>query len=136
MGMYTEILMRGEIRKDAPDDVRAVLRYLVRGEEKPETLPEHPFFKCERWEYVATMNSAYLPVVSRSSLEKSGWGDSEYLYVHAQLKDYDGEIEKFFDWVDPYIDGTPDQFLGYSLYEEDEVPRLFHKRERSDAGNG
>lgn len=51
--------------------------------------------------------------------------------LHANLKNYDGEIAKFFDWIDPYVEGSEGDYMGYSLYEEtepNEPPRSFFKK--------
>jgi hypothetical protein len=50
---------------------------------------------------------------------------------HANLKNYDDEIAKFFDWIDQYVEGSEGDFLGYSLYEETEPeqpPWCFFKK--------
>ena len=40
----------------------------------------------------------------------------------SNLKNYDSEIEKFLDWISPYIEDTG--FFGYMRYEEDDFPTL------------
>lgn len=42
---------------------------------------------------------------------------------HSSLKNYHGEVEAFFDWLAPHV--TSSGFLGYSLYEESELPVLY-----------
>jgi hypothetical protein len=42
------------------------------------------------------------------------------------IKNYEGEIEKFFEWIIPYVDGYPGDFIGYSRYEEDLKPTLIY----------
>ena len=34
------------------------------------------------------------------------------------IKNYNNEIEEFFEWLMPYIDGEEGDFIGYSRYEE------------------
>jgi hypothetical protein len=128
MGMYTEIFMRGELRGDLPAETMSMLRYLA-GEKDGEVppLPDHPFFQCDRWDYIGTMNSAYFPFESRSAVVKSGWHTGHDIVIHSQLKNYDGEIEKFFDWIDPLLHMGEGAFLGYSLYEEAERPTIYQK---------
>ena len=43
------------------------------------------------------------------------------------FKNYDGEIEKFFNWIKQYLyKGWDKQFIGYSLYEEAIEPTLYY----------
>jgi hypothetical protein len=130
--MYTEIFFRGTLMKDIPEEVVELLQLLVTGdfdEEMPEHLaliPEHEFFECSRYRWIFNCSSAYFPRHATSFIEYdkySGWD----VLVNADLKNYSGEIGKFFDWIQQYVSGPRGMFLGYSLYEEDEDPILFYK---------
>lgn len=120
MGQYTELWFRAELRSDTPDEVVNVLKYLV-GAEGVVDLPDHPFFSKPRWDRLGSHGSVYFPNV----------GDSEYIEgdpnrsweplrvaLHGNLKDYGGEIDMFFDWIDPYVDAAEGAFVGYALGEE------------------
>ena len=53
------------------------------------------------------------------------------LVVRSDFKNYNGEIGKFFDWITPYIEKGGDKtFIGYSLYEEDDEPKLYYVEEK------
>ena len=53
--------------------------------------------------------------------------ENYYLVVRSDFKNYQGEIGKFFDWISPYIEKCGDKtFIGYSLYEEYDEPRLYY----------
>ena len=133
MGMYTEINFRAELVKDIPEDVLAVLRYLVDlSPTEPENLPDHELFSCPRWDTLGQGCSAYFPAHPESSLTMSDWSKRWVLFLNADLKNYDDEIGKFFDWIEPYVHGSVGQFLGYSLYEEDDNPHIFHKKSPSN----
>jgi quinol monooxygenase YgiN len=56
-------------------------------------------------------------------------GPAYYVSFRANLKNYDDEIDKFFDWVAPHVrdSGAEKTFLGYSQYEENDEPRLYYK---------
>jgi hypothetical protein len=133
MGMYTEIHFRAELVSDVPEEVLAVLRHLVDWEEpEPETLPDHELFQCPRWDMLGQCSSAYFPDHPESSLTFEGVGLRRWsVFLNADLKNYGSEIEKFFDWIDPYVRGSQGQFLGYSLYEEDDNPIIYHKKSPS-----
>lgn len=137
MGMYTEINFRATLKKDTPEEVLGILEHIAKtfSVTQPTTLPDHEFFKCPRWNRLSGA-SAYFPSIQRSALVRAHpsrtWEDTE-VAIHGNLKDYDGEIEKFFDWIDPYIDAPQGIYLGYSLYEENQFedeggPRLFYKK--------
>lgn len=117
MGMYTEVFFRGEIRRDAPAELVDWLNSIV-NDPTGEHLPYdgHEFFNRPRWELVFNCSSAYFP--TRGAKFGKSYFDADELFVHASLKDYDGEIAAFFDWIAPFVEGAPGDFLGYSLYED------------------
>ena len=124
MGMYTEFFFRAELVKDPPKEVLDVLRYMTDGDlEVSPPHPDHPLFFTGRWDFMLGGSSAYHPATGAASLHNGNWGLYYELKAHSSFKNYDDEIGKFLDWIDPYID--PGQgFLGYSLYEEDKTPTL------------
>lgn len=126
MGMYTEFYINTEIKKTAPKIVFDVLNYLFNQNEliSEENLPDHPFFKTCRWKFIGKGSSFYHIPFPLSKLEKIE--GVYYLTSRSDLKNYDNEIEKFLDWIMPYIDTTDDFFIGYSRYEEDEKPTLYY----------
>lgn len=129
MGMYTEIFLRGEIDKSAPQEVHNILHYLIGDiEQGPIDIPNHPFFETQRWEAIAGMTSAYFPEHPKSVLVKSDWGDHWNLVIHSNLKNYEGEIGKFFHWIEPYMEGHPGLVFGWEFYEEADIPILYAKK--------
>ena len=54
---------------------------------------------------------------------KADFSDN-HVFVRADLKNYDGEIEKFLDWAKPYIRPATGNCLGWVWYEEWDVPEL------------
>lgn len=120
MGMYTEIYARGTLKKDTPQEVVDLLRCMIDFDApRPDPLPEHDLFKCHRWDVLGCGGSAYFPATV-SHIEKDGFSHNWAFLFHANLKNYDGEIEKFFDWIDQYVEGGEGDYLGYHLYEETE----------------
>ena len=126
MGMYTELVLNLTIKGDAPKDATDVIRYLANGDERPESLPDHPFFKCTRWPMVMQCSSHYFVPFALSKLHETGYTDGFYLSTRSDLKNYDNEIDLFVDWLTPYIEAFPGNFLGYKRYEEDEHPTLLY----------
>ena len=132
MGMYTEILFRAEMvpNWDEDEKVRRAVSIMrnTYTEEPPERelLPDHPLFDCPRWALLATCNSYYFPLANHEVWEDDYQG-GKYWSFRANIKNYDGEIGKFFDWIDPYIRDSGGEFVGYELYEEDTTPTLHFK---------
>lgn len=120
MGMYTELLIKADIVRNPPVEVVAVLNFLFNSGEEPKTLPDHPFFKKERWSSIGRCSSFYhIPWVS-SKYEEG------YLFSRSDLKNYDGEIDAFLDWLFPYIDEEDGKCIGWKFYEESDDPTLIN----------
>ena len=127
MGMYTEIFVRAEFdSKDLHPANLAMLKFMVEGGETvPHNIPKHELFETSRWTWMLQSNSYYhVPFATMRFQEDMGtW----YLIGRADLKNYDNEIEKFFDWIGSFVYCRGDKtFIGYSLYEEAEGPVLFY----------
>lgn len=124
MGDYTEFHFNAEVKDD--DEVLAVLRYMVDGGDvAPEPLPDHPLFHTHRWHMMLRCDSYYFDADTRSTLRADYQGPI-YLCVRSNLKNYDGEIEKFIDWISPHLKKDEGDFLGFYRYEETEQPTLIH----------
>jgi len=128
MGMYTEFNFAAKLKSDAPKEVFHALDVLVnRAVMRVEDMPDHEFFKCERWRMLAWCRSAYFDAEPHSYFGKPREWENEYtVQILCNLKNYDGEIEKFVDWITPYLDCIDGQFLGYSRYEEFTKPNLLN----------
>jgi hypothetical protein len=130
--MYTEIFFRATLVKDLPDEVLAPIRAMLGEiEVDPDDLPDHPLFECQRWDMLARCSSYYFPGHLRSVLVMDDILKAWALGLNADIKNYDGEIDKFFDWIDPYVDAGQGEFLGYSLYEDVDPntgPQLYYKK--------
>ena len=53
--------------------------------------------------------------------------DEIYIFNRSDLKNYDGEIAAFLDWVMPYIDEPEGTWIGHVFYEEWEQPEPVFK---------
>jgi hypothetical protein len=137
MGMYTEFVFGGALHDDVPDHVVAILRYLVEpiGSKQAETyfrqlkIPDHPFFQTDRWQGIAISSSCYFGYNQpHSALVYDEINRHWVVAIRSSIKNYNHEIEKFVDWIRPYIrKGSGEQdFVGYSLYEADVTPTLYY----------
>lgn len=124
MGMYTEINVCFDLTKDAPKNVVSILYYLIDGDDEPSNLPNHEFFKCDRWHMVACCDSYYFDGSTNSKMVFDNISKTWKINIRANLKNYDSEIEKFLDWLAPYIETVG--FIGYTRYEEWEDPLLIY----------
>ena len=117
MGMYTEILIKCDI--ECKDEIALkVLNFLFNNGEEPDVLPEHEFFKCNRWQFIGNCSSYYhIPAVQN-------FFDGSYLFSRSDLKNYDDEINEFFKWLIPFVSACKGECIGYSWYEEDDTPEL------------
>jgi hypothetical protein len=111
MGQYTELIIKAMVRRDIPNDVGYVLDFLFHSGERPETLPDHRFFRLERWTMIGRCSSSYhIPWTSSRY-------DNDYLFSRSDMKNYGGEIEAFLDWVDPYLDEDEGDCIGWMCHE-------------------
>lgn len=134
MGMYTEAVIKVTFtERNLPDVVRSVLENLFNGGDKPEELPEHPFFTTPRWEHIGNSSSYYHHPEAVVSYNTSFGGI--HLFARFDLKNYDGEIALFFDWVRPYIDQKQGECIGWSWYEEESSPTLIYASQSEDTTN-
>ena len=126
--MYTEVFFRAELKKETPPDVINLIRAWTEGGADLMDVPDHEFFKCDRWTSLPIGGSAYFPTGSGPLFARSEWGGYWALIFHSSLKNYDGEAEKFFDWIERYTLAGVGEFLGFTLYEEDDLPKLHYRK--------
>lgn len=125
MVMYTQFYINTRLRADTPDDVVDTLRYMVSDSDEEFELPSHhDLFLTERWENMLTGTSEF---------GYAHFGPHPYcsyleLNILSEFRNYSGEADLFIDWISPYVDLRPGEraFIGYSLYEEDEDPKLYY----------
>lgn len=128
MGMYTELVLGIEIEDN--DKIIQTLRYML-GETEYQPVDDHELFKTGRWDYMLKCDSYYFDGQTDSKLYMDDLYEDNpkfYLNVRCNLKNYNSEINKFLDWLNPYIKTFG--FLGYLRYEEDEDPTLIYKTEK------
>lgn len=128
MGMYTELNIGVEICP-TPTVVQK-LNYML-GRDIEDVHIEHPLFTDQtRWKYMLVSDSYYFDSKSDSKLFIDNLHPDNPMYflnVRCNLKNYDEEIEKFMDWLCPYI--KTEGFLGYKRYETYDAPTLIYKED-------
>jgi hypothetical protein len=125
MGMYTEIYVNVNLKKETPDDVIKVLQAMcgmLPDQECSEVLIDYP----DRWSCLFSDMSYYTPSTNCRFLEFDEITQRWSLLGKGDIKNYKGEIEKFFEWIIPYVDGYSEDFIGYSRYEECLKPTLIY----------
>lgn len=122
MGMYTELNIGVDLAPSTPDSVIKVLNYMLGNEEVDVETPDHPLFQTERWRYMLGSDSYYFDGRTDSSMVRDAVTGVYALNVRCNLKNYDGEISKFLDFIFPYV--ITYGFIGYTRYEEFELPYL------------
>lgn len=131
MGMYTEVYINVDLKKETPDDVIQVLKAMCRmwpDDECDEVLKDFP----DRWDCLFSNMSYYTPSTRCRFLEFDYITSRWSLLGKGDIKNYGQEIEKFFEWVDPWVDAYPGEFIGYKRYEEDLSPTLYYKSYRNE----
>ena len=130
MSMYTEIYVKVVLKEDVNINVIDVLKYML-GMDNIELedliLPNHSLFTTNNWHYMLRSGSYYHVPYVVSLFEYNNISENYYLVVRSDFKNYQGEVEKFFDWISPHVEKDGDKtFIGYSLYEEDDEPKLYY----------
>ena len=131
MGMYTEIIFGAGMKEELPEAVVTTIKKLVSGEEIGGNAPDHPFFKAERTWLLRSDGSYYFP----GTVEPKFWFDKIanqwFLHFRTNIKNYDSEIEKFLDWIKPYIkEGVGRRnFYAIATYEEADEPTIYYLKD-------
>lgn len=124
MGMYTELVLKCSVKKSSPCEVLNVINHLFNGGEDVVDVPDHEFFKCSRWMFIGNCSSYYHHPKTINDVHDVEYSDSLHIFSRSDLKNYDDEINKFIDWVKPYLDHSPGECIGWQWYEEDDKPTL------------
>ena len=123
MGYYTELKFKAKLKQDTPENVVNILKRVINEHDlghdkalfnsedvfKPEI--DHPFFKCERW-YMLFLSTNWDDEMQGGKFyeENGRW----VIDLHTEFKNYDSEIDHFFDWIKSFIVGRKKkQYVGY-----------------------
>ena len=126
MGMYTELIFGAGLKKDTPENIIEALKYMMGEiEEKPKDFPL-PNGRCE---WLFRGSSYYFGVNSPvSKMWKDDIGKNWVLSTRSNIKNYEGEIEAFLEWIKPYIDSGSGYRDMYAIvtYEEAKAPNIYY----------
>ena len=123
MGMYTKVIVDITIDKSKMTEVdfdmlEAMFNMNTNNEAEDMPKPEHELFDTYRWDMLGHGDSAYMET------DVSSWNDlgDNIIVIHneSQLKNYDDEIGKLFNWIDSMGIIPVGMKMGSSLYEENE----------------
>jgi len=130
--MYTELNCAFQLGKETPQKIVDILLFMVRvtGVE-PVNLPSHTLFSTDRWDSMLITGSVYFKGDTHSTVRLDEDDEQYHVTIRTNFKNYQGEVEKFLEWITPYIDALDGDFIGYSRYEETEVPTLLYYPNRS-----
>ncbi|WP_345806609.1 hypothetical protein [Bacillus pumilus] len=125
--MYTELVCAFELIEKTPSNIIETLEFMCgQRDVHPDDLPDHELLSDDtRWEWMLQSDSYYFDGKTYSKIEKDNIVGNCYVSIRCNLKNYGDEIEKFINWVSPYIRKDYEQyFIGYKRYEEDKEPTL------------
>jgi hypothetical protein len=114
MGMYTSLEFHGILQNLSKKEVDAIKWIYTFDEEFKPILPKHEFFTKMRANMIFTCNDYMKPRFVKKD---------ENFYVletHAEIKNYEGEIELFLDWIKPFVFNglLEDEAYAQTQYEE------------------
>ena len=127
MGMYTELVLGVDLKRDTPEIViRTLKKMLSMKDEEEIELPDHELFKLStgRWTFMLRCDSYYFAGTTNSEMHCDHITKRHELSVRCNLKNYEREIELFLDWIKPYVEDRG--FAGYKRYEECDEPELIY----------
>jgi len=119
MGMYTEIYVNVDLEPDTPKKVIDTLKAIA------EDDVDNILIKNNKWGYLFSNGSYYTPLTSCCKLTYDKIAGHYSFLGKGDLKNYYGEIEEFFEFINNYCQ---DKFIGYRRYEEDETPTIIYKK--------
>lgn len=125
MGMYTELDLKVAI-EDEPTVVN-ILKDLATtdGSLTIKNRLDHPFFKTARCDIIGHGGSYYFDGQPYIQFKYDEIAKCWFLTTCFNLKNYDREIEKFLDWLCPFI--LTEGYIGTYWYEEAFAPTEIYK---------
>ena len=131
MGMYTELILGCALSKDLPDVCEQALDKVINNVEPDEedALLVNDFIQEYSLEYLLRGGSYYFGVNWGTPMFRLDPIARDYrLSSRSNIKNYDGEIEKFLKYLKPYVkqgSGYPHDIWAYVQYEESPFPTMY-----------
>lgn len=95
MGNYTKLHARIKLKDDTPQDVQNSLDCMLTYNLSFTGTPEHPFWYDERCGAIGSKDPASKDIPSFTFPN---------LVICCEIKNYDETIQKFLDWITPYVE--------------------------------
>lgn len=127
MGIYTELDLKVAI-KDDPIVVNILLD--LSNKDKFVSIKNrlyHPFFRTDRCNLIGRCGSYYFDGQPYIQFRYDEIAKCWFLTTCFNLKNYNKEIEKFLDWLCPYI--LTEGYIGTYWYETQEEPINIYKKD-------
>ena len=129
MSMNTEFFFIAQLGKSNQMVLQILRHMLGERDQPPGPLPEHDLFQTQYWRDILRANNRVGGDLV--STMQGGW-----LSIYSYSKNYGNEIEKFLDWIGPYLYHGEGDFLGFlrdeCMLEEEWLkdkrgkPRIIH----------
>ena len=152
MGMYTEFIFGCELSKDTPKVCIDALDYSINGEEKkpkyenPQTYDEKRYNEnyierttpiedilafIEKYDFDRLFHSCSYYFGALNPIHRFEYDEIDKAYhisTRSDLKNYSNQIEKFIEYITPYVrhgSGYGHEIFAYVQYEEDDFPTMY-----------
>lgn len=137
MGMYTELIISCRLKQNTPIEVIETLQWMCLPLPRPEPKPaSYPFGSGEdnRISIMFRCSSAYFPFTMEPKFTKDAF-DQYTLITRSNIKNYSNEIERFLDWLKPYIESGSGirNFYAIVCYEEQAEPTIYYLDEKESS---
>jgi len=112
MGHYTKLRFKAKLHDDTPENIINILDLLINKKDYSQPSEEHQFFKCDRWQQLFV--SINWDENLQGGLFYKDRSNRWVIDLETEFKNYDLEIDHFFDWIKPFIVGRKKkQYVGY-----------------------
>lgn len=125
MGIYTEGYVTAIVRHNAPLPVLDAIHCMVGNvEEKdvdwdaPELQAAFLFDEGGRGRSLWSFQARHCDQESVFARQGTGTNGPWYLHARTYIKNYNAELEQFFNWIGPYLRTQKGEFIGYSVHDE------------------
>lgn len=117
--MYTELYLQVALKKDTPPAVIATLNFMLGNTEEEPATWDIPM-GLER--FMLQCSSFYHYPFAHSHLDYIDYSNGYYLFVRCDFKNYNKELERFLDFLCPYVEKDSHGYQGHHRYEECDYP--------------
>ena len=121
MGMYTEFYVNVDFVKNPPKEVVETIKAICNKDDRSKYLSDKPV----RWSILFNSGSCYTPNTEACFFKFDEISGRWSLLGKGDIKNYENEIEDFFEFISPYV---KDEFMGYLRYEGSREPQLFYSK--------